>query len=83
MRFTILGLNFVAAALVSGQLSSQCKTFPGDSTWPSKNQWDTLNNTVNGRLVATVPLGTPCHGASFNNETCEGLKEQWQFEKIQ
>jgi hypothetical protein len=83
MRFTVLGLAFFGAALVSGQPSTQCKTFPGDKTWPSTTEWNKLNSTVGGRLVATVPLGAPCHGASFNNATCESLKEQWQSEKIQ
>lgn len=84
MRFTFLGFALFGAALVSGQPpSAQCKTFPSDKAWPSKTEWDKLNSTVSGRLVATVPLGAPCHGASFNNATCESLKEQWQFEKIQ
>jgi hypothetical protein len=84
MRSTVLGFALFCAAIVSGQPSStQCKTFPGDKVWPSKIEWDQLNSTVSGRLVATVPLGTPCHGASFNNATCESLKEQWQFEKVQ
>lgn len=60
-----------------------CRTFPGDKTWPKKAEWDSFNRTVNGRLVATVPLGTPCHGSSFDAATCESLKTQWQTEKIQ
>lgn len=84
-------LNVIAATLfVAISASAQpaapapaCKTFPGDETWPAKAEWDAFNRTVNGRLVATVPLGAPCHGSSFNNATCESLKSQWQTEKIQ
>ncbi|KAF1925976.1 isoamyl alcohol oxidase [Didymella exigua CBS 183.55] len=82
MRFIAIGLTLFGAALVNGQPSTQCKTFPGDKAWPSKTEWDNLNSTVGGRLIATVPLGAPCHGASFNNATCESLKAQWQSEKI-
>lgn len=77
-RLTLLGLTFFSVAL-----ASQCKTFPGDGAWPSKSEWNSLNETVGGRLVATVPLGAPCHGSSFDNATCESLKDQWQYEKIQ
>ncbi|KAH9877787.1 Zinc finger E-box-binding homeobox 1 [Plenodomus biglobosus] len=70
------------ATLASCQTSSCCRTFPGDATWPSKSEWDTFNQTVGGRLVATVPLGAPCHAPNFNNATCEALKSKWQAEEI-
>ena len=75
----VLALNGLAAA----SLFDGCKTFPGDWFWPSQFEWSLFNRTVGGRLVATVPLGAPCHGASFDNATCENLKSQWQTEKIQ
>lgn len=84
MRSIVFIFALFGAALVNGQTRfKQCKVFSGDKAWPSKTEWDKLNSTISGRLVATVPLGAPCHGASFNNATCEELKEQWQFEKIQ
>lgn len=51
--------------------------------WPSTSDWDAFNQTVRGRLVATVPLGTPCHGSAFDNALCEDLKSKWQYEEIQ
>lgn len=62
---------------------NQCKSFPGDKSWPSQAEWNSLNKTVGGRLVATVPLGAPCHVPTFDDATCESLKKDWQFEKIQ
>jgi hypothetical protein len=62
---------------------NQCKSFPEDKSWPSQAEWDSLNKTVGGRLVATVPLGAPCHGSTFDDATCESLKKDWQYEKIQ
>ncbi|KAJ8117659.1 hypothetical protein OPT61_g1198 [Boeremia exigua] len=82
MQFTLASLTLFGAAVASAQASGQCKTFPGDKTWPSAAEWNSFNKTVGGRLVATVPLGAPCHGSAFNNATCESLQEQWQFEKI-
>ncbi|KAF1847676.1 FAD-binding domain-containing protein [Cucurbitaria berberidis CBS 394.84] len=82
MRFIVTALTLFGAVLANVQPSSRCKTFPGDKAWPSKAEWNNFNRTVGGQLVATVPLGTPCHGASFDNATCESLKSQWQYEKI-
>jgi len=82
MRFPILPLALVGVASAAGS-SDDCKTFPGDKSWPSQAEWGALNETVGGRLVATVPLGAPCHGSAFDNATCEALKSQWQYEQIQ
>jgi hypothetical protein len=84
MHLTVVAATLIGAISVNAVPATPgCKTFPGDKTWPGKADWDAFNQTVNGRLVATVPLGTPCHGSSFNNATCESLKSQWQTEQIQ
>ncbi|KAL5113544.1 hypothetical protein ACEQ8H_008583 [Pleosporales sp. CAS-2024a] len=89
MQFTAVrvAIRLVGAisviALASPAKSSHCKTFPGDAAWPLQPEWDAFNQTVGGRLIATVPLGTPCHGDAFNKATCETLQSQWQTEQIQ
>jgi hypothetical protein len=96
MQFTIVAVTLFSAILANGKpapaspppppsppSASGCKTFPGDKAWPLQPDWDAFNKTVGGRLIATVPLGTPCHGSAFNNATCESLKSQWQTEQIQ
>ncbi len=83
MRLPFAGFTLFSAALASGQAAAQCKTFPGDKKWPKVSEWDNFNKTVGGRLVATVPLGAPCHDPAFNNATCGSLQDQWQLEKIQ
>ncbi len=67
-----------AAASASG-----CKCFPGDACWPSSEEWSRFNSTVGGRLVATVPLGQPCHDPWYNATTCDYLKTQWEASAIQ
>lgn len=85
MRSSVVAFLFygAAAAVAPKPPAPQCKTFPGDAAWPSQAEWSNFNKTVGGRLVATVPLGAPCHGATFNSAVCEDLKTQWQAEKIQ
>ncbi|KAJ5771956.1 FAD binding domain protein [Penicillium odoratum] len=57
--------------------SSTCRCFPGDDCWPSTLTWNAFNQSVDGRLVATEPLATPCHVPSYDEKTCEVLKEGW------
>jgi hypothetical protein len=71
----------VTAALAAP--SSNCRCFPGDGCWPSDYEWSALNATVNGRLIKTVPLGSPCHGDAYDAALCASLQEKWQFEEIQ
>ncbi|KAI9375101.1 hypothetical protein BJX61DRAFT_200869 [Aspergillus egyptiacus] len=70
----------VASALVlagSTVASSNCRCLPGDACWPSLQQWDALNSTVGGRLIATVPLGSPCHDPTYDATACAQLQEDW------
>ncbi|CAI9635176.1 isoamyl alcohol oxidase [Alternaria burnsii] len=82
MRSFVFILTLLSVVSATNPTSNRCKAFPGDKSWPSQSDWNSLNKTVGGRLVATVPLGAPCHGSTFDNATCESLKSQWQYEKI-
>lgn len=60
--------------------NSDCRCFPGDDCWPTAQEWSEFNATVNGRLVATVPLAAACHNdawATYNNATCTKLQNSW------
>ncbi|KAI1824157.1 6-hydroxy-D-nicotine oxidase [Xylaria intraflava] len=69
----LASLPLVAVA-TEGQ---NCKCFPGDLCWPSDQQWDGFNATVGGRLIKTIPLGSPCHYPNYNQAICDALREQW------
>lgn len=72
-----------AADIISRVPSTNCKYLPSDANWPSLDEWAELNNTVSGRLVATVPLGAPCHDPTYDEELCASLQEQWLYSNIQ
>lgn len=38
-----------------------CKCFPGDSCWPTAQEWQTLNTTVGGNLVVSTPPAASCY----------------------
>ncbi|KAI0436258.1 FAD-binding domain-containing protein [Xylaria telfairii] len=64
----------------------QCRTIPGDSSWPVDSIWIELNGTLNGRLIATVPIAAPCHksvsgepNTLFDEDECATLRDNWFF----
>lgn len=83
----------VAAAIAVGRssesrLSSQnkCRIIPGDASWPSPNIWQQLNKTVDGKLIATVPIAAACHttlfgqsNSLFDQDACNALRDNWHF----
>jgi hypothetical protein len=38
-----------------------CKCLPGEWCWPSASKWNSLNSTVEGRLLVHIPPGAACH----------------------
>ena len=62
--------------------STRCKVIPGDEGWPSVQTWAQLNQTVEGRLIATVPLGSVCHGSSFDQSQCSKMQSEWGFASL-
>ena len=60
-----------------------CRYLPGDSNWPTTKEWKALNATVDGRLVATIPLGSPCHDPTYNAMECAILQSQWNDPQLQ
>ncbi|KAF9630333.1 putative fad fmn-containing isoamyl alcohol oxidase protein [Lasiodiplodia theobromae] len=69
----------VAALLGSALAADNCRCLPGDDCWPTPSDWQQLNETVDGRLVATTPLAAPCHDPEYDDATCESLRENWQW----
>ena len=62
-----------------GTWANECRCFPGDSCWPPPASWASLNSSVGGRLIATIPLGSPCHDPNYNAAVCESLRENWFY----
>jgi hypothetical protein len=69
-----------AAPLVTG--SNNCKVIPGDKGWPNPQAWAQLNQTVKGRLIATVPIAEVCHAPTFDEARCAQLKNEWGFASL-
>lgn len=60
--------------------NNDCECFPGDECWPTAEEWSKFNATIEGRLIATMPLAAVCHDnawGSYDNATCEMLRNGW------
>ncbi|KAH8895709.1 FAD-binding domain-containing protein [Thozetella sp. PMI_491] len=75
---TIVAIIALTAFLCSGARPGPlCKPIPGDDAWPVEQDWNRLNRTINGRLIATRPLPSVCHVPSFDNTSCSSLRSRW------
>ncbi|KAI1393001.1 FAD-binding domain-containing protein [Hypoxylon trugodes] len=84
---SLLVLLAAVGLRISDLGDSQCRVIPGDTTWPSEDDWNLLNQTVGGKLIATVPIASPCHRSSegnadsFDQSKCDALRDEWFFPK--
>lgn len=57
-----------------------CRYIPGDDEWPTTEDWQELNATVGGRLIATIPQASVCHSAPYSHydeSACAALQPIW------
>lgn len=76
-------LSAVGNAAVTIQSNTTCRCFPGEKCWPSPAEWTQFNESIDGRLIQTIPLGKPCHTPSYQAGVCDYLREQWTEPEIQ
>ena len=71
-----------AAPQTSYGSSSNCRCFPRDACWPLDQDWNDFNQTLNGRLIKTVPIASACHDSHFapyDAQKCASLKSVWEL----
>ncbi|KAI0179156.1 FAD binding domain-containing protein [Hypoxylon sp. FL1284] len=88
----LVSVLVVAAAVAvrsKGGSSAQpfCRVITSDPEWPGPDVWDALNKTVDGQLIATVPIAAPCHytfidnsgknASVYNHDVCDDLRDNW------
>ena len=59
--------------------ATRCKAVPGSPSWPTEAQWDALNSSIAGRLLAPLPPAAVCDTILpvFNNASCSYVASQW------
>ncbi|KAF8242132.1 FAD/FMN-containing isoamyl alcohol oxidase MreA [Wilcoxina mikolae CBS 423.85] len=76
-------LLILSSLLRLAATTNNCRVFPGDKSWPTKRDWTTLNKTVSGRLIGTIPIGSPCHDPNYHAEKCLFLQKNWRDPGLQ
>lgn len=81
----MLGVLTLLTSLLalSRNVHGSCRCMPGDACWPSPATWSSFNQSIDGRLIATVPLAKPCHGAAYNEGVCDTLRDEWTLPELQ
>lgn len=72
-----------AGAVSAGYTTPKCRCLPGDACWPSTSVWSAFNKTVNGALIKTVPIGSPCHDPTYDAAACSALQTAWNLPQTQ
>ncbi|KAJ5770175.1 uncharacterized protein N7511_002226 [Penicillium nucicola] len=73
----MLSVLLTSLLVASAGASSACRCFPGDACWPAEDVWSKFNQSIDGRLVKTVPLGKLCHTPNYDAAQCATLREGW------
>ncbi|KAF5541115.1 isoamyl alcohol oxidase [Fusarium napiforme] len=79
---SFLSLALLPLALLidsSSATSASCRCLPSDKCWPADSVWAKFNTTVNGALIKTVPLGSPCHDPNYDEAACAAVKDSWKW----
>lgn len=77
---SLLALSLLPA-LQGVSASSSCRCVPGDDCWPSNDDWNDFNSTLDGRLIRTVPPASVCYPDEPNHdpETCQTVLSEWIY----
>ncbi|KAI4708246.1 hypothetical protein J4E89_006868 [Alternaria sp. Ai002NY15] len=58
-----------------------CRTTPSDASWPTPIEWSTLNATISGSLIRTVPVASSCWPSTNTTFTsplsCQEVNDNW------
>ncbi|EXJ63321.1 uncharacterized protein A1O5_11642 [Cladophialophora psammophila CBS 110553] len=79
LSFAILCYFLSLARATPAAPQQYCKPVVGSPGWPSVSDWQALNNSVSGRLIAPVPPGLVCQTNSsvYSAQACGQLVTQW------
>lgn len=58
-----------------------CKAQPGTKAWPSEAKWESLDKSLLGQLIKTVPPGAVCHPSqpSYDAAICPSVQVGWKL----
>lgn len=85
----VLGAGWIGEVKKENGSEYRCKCYSDNACWPTNNDWDKLNTTVDGQLQLAIPPGAVCHkqlgnstvnvydAAKCADTQANWLNEQW------
>ncbi|KAL2832074.1 hypothetical protein BDW59DRAFT_157535 [Aspergillus cavernicola] len=70
-------VSLLASLAYASPHSSDCRCRPHQSCWPSPKEWNALNRSVDGNLVAVRPVAAVCHDGGAESEACRAVQALW------
>ncbi|KAJ6449943.1 hypothetical protein C8R45DRAFT_1044163 [Mycena sanguinolenta] len=70
------------ASFALGTNPGPCRILPTDISWPSQAVWNAFNQSIDGRLIKTIPIGSPCHNPTYNEGQCNIIRENWHMPEL-
>ncbi|KAL3458787.1 hypothetical protein BJX64DRAFT_211459 [Aspergillus heterothallicus] len=67
---------FLTSLAYAHSYQSDCRCRPHQSCWPSPREWNSLNRSVNGNLVAVRPVADVCHNEA-KSLACQTVQDAW------
>lgn len=66
--------------------TTTCRCQPGELCWPSIEEWNVFNASIDGNLVEVRPLGYVCHDPTYDKDACDSVKSHannatWRIEQ--
>lgn len=67
--------------------AGDCKTYPGDPSWPSADLWSVYDDLLGNALSPIIPIASPCYKDSvydnYDASLCASVTERWVEESTQ
>ncbi|TGO61808.1 hypothetical protein BCON_0024g00080 [Botryotinia convoluta] len=79
---SVISFASYGSMTTASPIASTCRCFPSDPCYPNSIEWSLFNQTLGGKLIASVPIAAVCHHDKFetyNEEACANLKDNWFF----
>ncbi|KAN0067982.1 hypothetical protein V8E54_013910 [Elaphomyces granulatus] len=70
-------LIFSVAATAILTEANDCRCTPYEDCWPSNQQWQALNTSIQGNLLGVRPVAAVCHDPNFDPASCQEVTAEW------
>ncbi|KAJ5336689.1 hypothetical protein MYU51_005755 [Penicillium brevicompactum] len=73
----LFSITLFASLVIAAPETGRCRCRPHNDCWPAQQEWSSLNDTIQGNLVAVRPVASVCHWTEFDEAACKATTEQW------